>query len=1141
MAGQGMRMQRGKAALVLSCVAFGFAAAIAMPQAAVGAESHAFNPKLSLTGDCGTSGLDPIPDPGLCPMPPGVPGVDHPPAAFKLPKSIATDSYGNIFVASYGSEEGGVEKTGGRIDIFTSNGFYITEIPDDNGPKSLAVDSKGTLYVFDFRASTIASPRVSKIVRYKPTLYNPAADEIAYGNPPELAVETGANFMVGLAVANSNDRLFANFGKQIAEYGSAEEGNALIDGTIGEGVLSNASSNGVGVAVDAKHGRIYASDSGAKAVQIFELAPPHAPLMTISGADKPGELAFTEFPAVAADEGTGHFFIFDPGGPGANLVYEFDEGGAYLSTIGHSFQPTFGTQIAVDNGINSPNGAKNPFRRFLFVPSHPSGTGHAFAFGPPEPKAPVVTSTSFSGVTETEAKLEATIKPEFLETEYTFEYTTLEAFETETEKFENAEIAGGGSIPAGEAPVKVSAAAEGLKPGSTYVFRVVTENEKGEDEATSKFITFPAAETPSSCANDVFRTGASALLPDCRAYELVTPPDTNARAPLFLGYLGGYFFGSPLTSSTGNKATFQIEGGSVPGFEATGSYGGDPYLASRGEDGWTTAYTGPTPAESPALIPGGPSPDQGYSFWATGSNKGSAAIAGSFTSYLRYPDGHSALIGRGSLGVDPLVEGKLISPGGGHVIFVSRKTPDHVPVPLEETSPPEGTNAIYDRTIDSATGEEQTHVISLLPGDETPAAGKNAFFEGASPNGKGVAFSIGATLYLRYDNEETYEIDENVTFAGFAAGGKRVFYVKGGNLFAYEAEGEANPIQFSSSGNATLVNVAPDGSVAYFVSPSSLVGEPNPNGDLPIGGQPNLYRSEEGTLAFVGTVTGEDVGGKETGVGFGNWIPHVVSFGEAAEDPSRTTPDGSVLLFESEAPLAGYDPEGHTEVYRYDIAQNELRCLSCNPTLAPATGDGTLQSMGLVQNAPEALSPFARVDNLRSDGRRAFFQSTEALASGDTDGQQDVYEWEDQGVGSCKQTGGCVYLISSGHSRRPDYLWAVSEAGDDVFFRSADLLLGIDVDETPSIYDARVDGGFPEEPEIPCEQRGDCPETLPTPPVLPAPATPALGSTGNVEEVKCPKGRRKAVRNGNTVCVKKHKKHKKHHRKAGTKRKGASK
>src|SRR4051812_28226515 len=91
---------------------------------AIAAETHAFNPALSLTGGCGTSQLDEIRDPGLCPIPPGVAGVDHPSAAFNDPGGIATDAHGNIYVSSTGPVGAGQ----GRIDVFDPEGSFITEI-----------------------------------------------------------------------------------------------------------------------------------------------------------------------------------------------------------------------------------------------------------------------------------------------------------------------------------------------------------------------------------------------------------------------------------------------------------------------------------------------------------------------------------------------------------------------------------------------------------------------------------------------------------------------------------------------------------------------------------------------------------------------------------------------------------------------------------------------------------------------------------------------------------------------------------------------------------------------------------------------------------------------------------------------------
>jgi hypothetical protein len=147
--------------------------------------------------------------------------------------------------------------------------------------------------------------------------------------------------------------------------------------------------------------------------------------------------------------------------------------------------------------------------------------------------------------------------------------------------------------------------------------------------------------------------------------------------------------------------------------------------------------------------------------------------------------------------------GRLISAGGNHVIFSSTTQ-------LEPGAPIAGTEAVYDRTIDPGSGTEETHVVSLLPGDLSPGAGQKAEYQGASPDGRGVAFTIGNTLYLRHDNATTYQVAENVTFAGVAEGGSRIFYLKAGDLYRFDAAGEATT-RFTASGDVTVVPDCPGG------------------------------------------------------------------------------------------------------------------------------------------------------------------------------------------------------------------------------------------------------------------------------------------------------------------------------------------
>jgi hypothetical protein len=1077
---------------------------VAVPATMAASLSYEFDQPLSLRGDCGTGSPDFVPDPGC-------PGGSHPPKGrFNEPRSVAIDAYGNEYVASYAFslDTSGKE---GRIDIFDDEGNFISEFLDPNGPKSVAVDSKGNLYVWE------QSNGPAAVVRYSPTVYEPGAGKIEYSLASRTVLRTKVDVQLGgLAVDPSNDRLYATYSADyLEEFSSAEEGSAFLNTIELPDFPGSPTSTywNNWVAVDGQRQRLYASYcNGPEAfddcgVLALSADPPYTLLENIDGSKVPsGKFAATKgWIPPAVDETNGHLFVADLQ---AKNIYEFDQNFSYVATTSFpNFEGTNAVQIAVSNSALDPN-AKN--RRALFVPL-PRAAGSVFAFRPPLAGPAEVEDVSVIGISETGAELNATVNPNGAPTEYVFEYVTEQMFAEEG--FANAQVAGTGTIPAGSSGVKVLAAASGLAPGTSYRFRIVAENEvPPEDEMEASFTTYADAPIGRGCGNELLRTSFSAFLPDCRAYELVTPADTKGRPPKGVGF-GGDRFMTVEASPSGNTVAFVTEGGSLPGTEGTGGFNGDLYRTSRSPSGWgLVTRMGPTGTETNNPSPGSTSPDQEHAFfWASG--EGSAVVNG-ITHWVRYPDGRAELVGRGSLGTDPAAEGKLITEGGTHIIFETASVGSTVTQHLEPEAAPAGTMALYDRTSD-----EVTHVVSLLPGDVPAKANEQALYRDASAEGAGIAFSIGNRLYLRLNNEVTYEIGEDVTLADVSEGGERVSYLEGGDLFAFDTDSK-EVIRFTEVGNATIVNIASNGSRAYFVSTSAIGGE-NPNGATPVPGQQNLYLSEEGEISFVGTVTATDVSaGAELG-GLGHWVD--AQSGRAAEDPSRTTPDGSVLLFQSQANLDGYDSGGFQQVYRFDSVENRLDCLSCPPTRTPATGGARLETYALSQTTRPPFTSYGFVPNLRSDGARAFFESDEALVSTDTNGVQDVYEWEEQGVGNCARAGGCIYLISSGHSSSDNYLYGISRSGDDVFFITEDILVSGD-NNTASIYDARVGGGFPEEPEDLCEGEG-CHLPVTPPPVLTSPGTPARGADDNVKPSRrCPKGKRKVKRHGKITCVKKHRK-----------------
>jgi hypothetical protein len=1021
------------------------------------------------------------------------------------------------------------------------------------------------------------------LLRFDPSKYDHATGDVEYSNPP-VAVDPTVDrgYADGtLAVNPVNDHLFTVNKVEVTELTAASEGNSFAGAVIRENYLGTNELNNqaYSLAIDAVRNRLYVTDyneapvnPGSKlVVKVFEHVtsqeeeelekeeeleeekleklkkekeeetgepyPPGNPIFrsryklqfTIDGAfTSAGK--FTSMPvkfAGAADESNGHVFVGDLGAS-KKLVYELDENGNLVSTIPSSFQfadtNTETVEIAIDDGATSPT------KGYLFVPSGTS-PGRSFAFEPyrpPEP--PIVEDLSASGITDGEAILRGKVNPNNSETTYRFEYTSEQSFQAEG--FEGALVVGEGTVGNSFEGIDVSANAGGLEAGTAYHVRLVADSAEGKDEAEDSFTTYLPPSVSSDCPNQSLRTGPSSLLPDCRAYELVTPANTNGHPPYGQETTSAELFPTRLASASGDAMSFQIGGGSLPGMDATGSYVGDAYLATRSGDGWHTEVAGPGPSFAPSIIPGSPSPDQSHFLWRA-DPFGPAAFEGNTTSYVRFPDGHSEVLGQGSLGVDPAARGVLISENGTHIVF--QTTSENSAVQLESDAAPSGTSAVYDRTLDGST-----HVISLLPGDVPLSAGQLALLAGAPAHGEGGALRVNnQTPYLRRDTAQTYEIGENLVFAGVSEGGRRIFYVKGGDLFAFDTESEET-VPFTETDDATVVNISADGSAAYFISAQALGVEPSPSGEVPQPGAENLYLSREGALSFVGTVTQRDVDGffgitrQVHGLGLWTVAMNDSPQGSVAIDPSRSTSDGGVLLFESQAALTEYDPQGHTEIYRYDAAQNSLRCLSCNPT-GISNGDAWLQSTDLDEAWLTYWNPVA---NLSLDAKRAVFESDEALVMNDTDGLRDVYQWEEEGTGDCPESGGCVRLISSGASGRDDYLYAASASGDDVFFRTSDLLLGADPDETPSIYDARVGGGVAPPQGTAGECLGEACQPATSAPADPTPGSSAFHGAGNVKGApdrkgRCPKGKKRRA-GPRSRCVAK----KKHHRRKSAAAKG---
>ncbi|MGC1852037.1 MAG: hypothetical protein WA687_06320, partial [Solirubrobacterales bacterium] len=328
-----------------------------------------------------------------------------------------------------------------------------------------------------------------------------------------------------------------------------------------------------------------------------------------------------------------------------------------------------------------------------------------------------------------------------------------------------------------------------------------------------------------------------------------------------------------------------------------------------------------------------------------------------------------------------------------------------------------------------------------------------------------------------------------------------------------------------------VVGASEDLSHIYFASREDLTGGA-------IEGEPNLYLDEGGALTYVATLGEGDVTTE-----LGN-LPYDLTSGEVRLRTTRVSPDGTRLVFQSRAPLTGYDNtdanngKADVEVFAYE-AGGELHCISCNPSGArpvgrelrkpfwstPPQGHGVFAAAWIPAPEQQALHASNLVS---SDGDRIFFNSHDALLPRDTNGTMDVYQWEALNKGSCEtedpsyfpQNGGCLNLISTGESPFESEFWEASADGDDVFFTTESSLLPQDPGLV-DLYDARVGGGFPQPiAKEPCE--GEACQSPPAPPALPTPASRTYEGPGNVPQVAkgCPKGKRKVRKGGKVRCVK---------------------
>ncbi len=751
------------------------------------------------------------------------------------------------------------------------------------------------------------------------------------------------------------------------------------------------------------------------------------------------------------------------------------------------------------------------------------GSAAALAAG-----APSIEGESFSDIGSSSVTLSAQIDPNGASTSYYYEYGPSAAYGSRTPEVFLGE---------GESALPAPAHVEGLAASGEYHFRVVAVSAAGAERG----------------ADATFRMLPTSLLglPDGRVYERVSPTDEagfSVYTPnvfrIHLSYSEGLYTERPFRAAANGDGVVYVASPSTSGGSgSSGEYEGNDYLATRSpEGGWAQVNLQPPgyrkaeyqgfsddlsggwlvargessfEEELPPLSPEAPSK---YEVLYARSND-DGVYQSLFTKTATIHRGKEEF-GAYNTGTITGAEDPAVYAGSsadmGEMLF-------------------EANDALTENAVEGSRIENNLYLsvggrlslVNVLPdGSSEP----NATF-GAPPNSgesggaKQSNFSdfsdvISAdgsrvfwtqlesevtpkALYVRENPGQpqsplegerctvpadacTVLISEGARFWTATADGSKAFFTKG-DLYEYDVE-DGQTIDLTPGVEVQgVIGASENGEYIYYATTADEL---------------ELWHAGASTaIAQLSAADGEDVGPYSTYRGpRGDWTPGV------GTRTAEVTPDGLGVVFMSRESLPvvgfpeGYRSEGMEEVYVYEAEGGRLFCASCNPSGEPPehnqeTEAGEEQAGAAAAFLPISYSHTYAPRVISEGGGRVFFDSAEPLVAQDTNGKQDVYEWERDGVGSCGEADGCIYLLSGGTSGSASWLLDASTSGEDVFAISRAELVPGDPYEAFAVYDARV-GGVQPVVAPQCTGSG-CQGVPPAAPIFATPASVTFAGVGN--------------------------------------------
>ncbi len=1043
----------------------------------------------------------------------GIPGESFGSGGHEAPGSITVDKEGNVYAVDADYNAKRPDKPGGAIVEFSSEGLFVRAFTGEENP--------GLGEVHEGWGTAPAS------------LTGVAVDPVS---GDVLVSITAGN---GVGAVDEFDST-GHFLKQITE-------------TSGGAVLNSA----LAMTIDSS-GNLYVVDGLKRSVEVYgpghflpslRIAEPEERTQTaavLSGSVNPEGRSVTECYFEYVDEAHYDTKAEDPYGAGGTASCEPE---ASVIPVDANFHTVQAKLVGLVSGTTY---------RYRLV-ARTGGTLGGLADSPglafTTPHAPVVKSTSANNISSVFADLRAQLEPFGATTSYRFEYVDGAHFDPEAED----PYSGGSVVPAAESDigsggltggltVSILQQVGGLEPGTVYHFRIVAKNDFGTTFGPDvTFTTLPYAAsglpdgrgyelvTPPNkgSAEDMFAQretepnwfknidvgypsdpGDEFLLETRAAFGSFAASGKNAYVlrrteagwqalSLASRGLGVQSVSPDVFSTSGFSQVGILDGeGSVPSSEGThhlnlvGPPGG-PYttIHSDATVAVTTRIVGASndlahmivESEDHALVAADEKQDPGSHAlyeWA----KGAFTLVNLTNTGALFRCG--ATLGQGSV---PGSRHNAVSADGSKVIFTA---PDPYAANLGPgcwNGGSENVPQLYMRS-----GGATIELSLAEAGVSDPTGLHPAVYVGASKDGSRLFFITDTELTkdameLKLHGPELYECE----IIEEAAKQKcKLTRVSAGESGA--ATGEVD----------TVPAISAEGSVVYFTAFGQLAAvAPSTEGKEK---EVNLYRydTETRTTVYVATVDTRDYPTSATDAW---WPPDISREPALATNASwYTTPDGRYLSFATSKELTGFSTEeagvsdcpvydvqdsrqfGHcSEVYRYDAAKASIQCVSCDPSGALPVSDAFF-----AHGAGPEVAGGDPVRAMSDDGSYVFFDTADPLVPQDSNGTNDIYEWEAQGTGACGLASGCVRLISSGQNPAPSFFLGASTDGANVFFGTHARLVPQDTDNAGDLYDARIDGGFPVQAGTgPCE--GDaCANPLPAP-IDASPGSLTFSGAGN--------------------------------------------